>query len=39
MNEQAKALGMKATQYKNPEGLTEPATAPPRATWAPWPPG
>ncbi len=24
MNEQAKALGMKATQYKNPEGLTEP---------------
>ena len=23
MNEQAKALGMKATQYKNPEGLTE----------------
>ena len=24
MNEQAKALGMKATSYKNPEGLTEP---------------
>ncbi len=24
MNEQAKALGMKATGYKNPEGLTEP---------------
>ena len=24
MNEQAKALGMKATAYKNPEGLTEP---------------
>ncbi len=24
MNEQAKALGMKATTYKNPEGLTEP---------------
>ena len=24
MNEQAKALGMKGTQYKNPEGLTEP---------------
>ena len=24
MNEQAKALGMKSTQYKNPEGLTEP---------------
>ena len=23
MNEQAKVLGMKATQYKNPEGLTE----------------
>ena len=23
MNEQAKALGMKATSYKNPEGLTE----------------
>ncbi len=23
MNEQAKALGMKGTQYKNPEGLTE----------------
>ncbi|UUZ74322.1 D-alanyl-D-alanine carboxypeptidase [Polaromonas sp. P1(28)-13] len=24
MNEQAKALGMKSTAYKNPEGLTEP---------------
>jgi D-alanyl-D-alanine carboxypeptidase (penicillin-binding protein 5/6) len=24
MNEQAKALGMKSTTYKNPEGLTEP---------------
>ena len=24
MNEQAKVLGMKATSYKNPEGLTEP---------------
>ena len=24
MNEQAKALGMKSTSYKNPEGLTEP---------------
>jgi len=24
MNEQARALGMKATAYKNPEGLTEP---------------
>ena len=24
MNEQAKALGMSGTQYKNPEGLTEP---------------
>jgi D-alanyl-D-alanine carboxypeptidase (penicillin-binding protein 5/6) len=24
MNDQAKALGMKATTYKNPEGLTEP---------------
>ena len=24
MNEQAKALGMKGTSYKNPEGLTEP---------------
>ncbi len=24
MNEQARALGMKATSYKNPEGLTEP---------------
>jgi len=24
MNEQAKALGMKATAYKNPEGLTQP---------------
>lgn len=24
MNEQARALGMKATTYKNPEGLTEP---------------
>ena len=24
MNEQAKALGMKGTNYKNPEGLTEP---------------
>ncbi|MCP5978368.1 serine hydrolase, partial [Klebsiella pneumoniae] len=24
MNEQAKALGMKNTSYKNPEGLTEP---------------
>ncbi|SDM14174.1 penicillin-binding protein 6. Serine peptidase. MEROPS family S11 [Oryzisolibacter propanilivorax] len=24
MNEQAKAFGMKGTQYKNPEGLTEP---------------
>ncbi len=24
MNEQAKALGMNGTQYKNPEGLTEP---------------
>ena len=24
MNEQAKALGMQATSYKNPEGLTEP---------------
>ncbi len=24
MNQQAKALGMKSTQYKNPEGLTEP---------------
>lgn len=24
MNEQAKALGMKGTDYKNPEGLTEP---------------
>jgi serine-type D-Ala-D-Ala carboxypeptidase (penicillin-binding protein 5/6) len=24
MNDQAKALGMKATSYKNPEGLTEP---------------
>jgi D-alanyl-D-alanine carboxypeptidase (penicillin-binding protein 5/6) len=24
MNEQAKALGLKATTYKNPEGLTEP---------------
>ena len=24
MNDQAKALGMRATQYKNPEGLTEP---------------
>ena len=24
MNEQAKALGMKSTRYKNPEGLTEP---------------
>ena len=23
MNEQAKAMGMKATSYKNPEGLTE----------------
>lgn len=27
MNEQAKALGMKATAYKNPEGLTEPGHA------------
>lgn len=24
MNDQAKALGMKNTSYKNPEGLTEP---------------
>src|SRR5574343_441321 len=24
MNEQAKALGMKSTSYRNPEGLTEP---------------
>ena len=27
MNEQAKALGMKGTSYKNPEGLTEPGHA------------
>ena len=27
MNEQAKALGMKSTGYKNPEGLTEPGHA------------
>lgn len=27
MNEQAKALGMKGTAYKNPEGLTEPGHA------------
>ena len=39
MNDQAKALGLKNTGYKNPEGLTEAGPPPPRATWPRWPRG
>jgi D-alanyl-D-alanine carboxypeptidase (penicillin-binding protein 5/6) len=39
MNDQAKALGMNATSYKNPEGLTEAGHTTTARDLACWPPG